>query len=321
MNSIIIENEKIKVSVIPQGATLVSFIYKGNNTELVLGLNTENAYLEKNSGGMGKTIGRCANRIGNAKFTLNGITYNLLANNGINTLHGGAVNFGNVIWNVDSYTNNKVVFSYLSKDMEAGFPGDLLVHAIYEINDSELSIHYDGKSNKDTIMNLTNHTYFNLNRKKVDILSHNLQIFADSLCENDENGMSTENIIKMGSSKYDFSIRKKIGNVISKEDTNLLPGIDHAYLYNSFNEKKLCRLDNDILYVDIYSTLPAAHFYTGTGLNVDGRDGHYGKFAGIAIEPEFVPNAINYNKFDKPILKANEYKEFLIRYKVGECGF
>lgn len=317
MDLIIIENEKIKVSVMPQGATLVSFIYKNNNIELVLGLNDEKAYLEKNSGGMGKTIGRCANRIGNAKFILNGVTYKLLANNGINTLHGGAVNFGNVMWSVDSKSENKVVFSYLSKDMEAGFPGDLTLHTTYEIKDNELIIYYDGKSNKDTIMNLTNHSYFNLDKSKKDILSHNLQIFTDNLCENDENGMSTENIIKMEGSRYDFSVRKRLGEVISKDDDKLLGGIDHAYLYNSFTEKKLCRLDNDSIYVEVYSTLPAAHFYTGTGLNVDGRDGHYGKFAGLAIEPEFVPNAINYNKFDKPILKANNEKRYIIRYKVG----
>ncbi|MBQ2204688.1 MAG: hypothetical protein II411_02185, partial [Lachnospiraceae bacterium] len=182
---IVLENDKIIIKVLTLGAILNSFYVKSLDTDIVLGFDDYSTYLGKNSYSIGKSIGRCANRIGNSKFSLNRVEYHLFANNVPNSLHGGEVNFGNVEWKVESKTENKVVLSYDSKDMEAGYPGDLHVEAIYELKDTELKLTYAGISDKDTIFNMTNHSYFNLDKVKTDILSHSLLINADKVNLND----------------------------------------------------------------------------------------------------------------------------------------
>ncbi|MBQ2205443.1 MAG: galactose mutarotase [Lachnospiraceae bacterium] len=336
---IVLENDKIIIKVLTLGAILNSFYVKSLDTDIVLGFDDYSTYLGKNSYSIGKSIGRCANRIGNSKFSLNGIEYHLLANNGPNSLHGGEVNFGNVEWKIENKTENKVVLSYDSKDMEAGYPGNLHVEAIYELKDTELKLTYTGISDKDTIFNMTNHSYFNLDKVKTDILSHSLLINADKVNLNDENGMASDKVIEVKNTPFDFLDYKLIGDAVSANgvllnqycngiidgivktdgsDKRLIDNLDTNYLYENLNEKIICILKNDKLKLNIISDLPCVQIYTGKVIDVDGREGHYGGYAGVAIEPQFCPNAINYENFLKPIIKANEKVSHVIKYRIAK---
>ena len=336
---IAIENDKIVIKLLSTGATLMSFYIKSLDRDIVLGFDEPEKYLAKGNASMGKSVGRCANRIGNARFNLNNKEYNLQANNGPNCLHGGEVRFGDREWQVKDKSINKVVFSYDSEDMESGFPGNLHVEAIYELNDNELILTYTGLSDKDTIFNMTNHAYFNLNQVKTDILNHELKIPAERINLNDENGMATDRVIDVKGTPFDFRNFKMIGDAVSANgvvlnqycqgimdnivstdgsDKRLIDNLDTNYIYENSVEKVLCVLRNDVLQLEIKSDLPGVQVYTGKSLDIDGRDGHYGMYAGIAMEPQFCPNAINYSDFMKPILRANEKVAHTIRYKVNK---
>ena len=335
---IVLENEKIIVKVLTLGATLNSFYVKRFDTDIVLGFDDYKKYLEKGNASMGKSVGRCANRIGNARFSLNGITYSLLANNGPNTLHGGLVRFGDKEWVVEEKSDKRVVLSYDSIHMESGFPGNLKVKACYEVNGDELSISYSGISDRDTIFNMTNHAYFNLDQNKTDILNHELKINTAIANLNDENGMAMEETINVEGTPFDFREFKKIGESISANgivlnqyckgildgivktdgtDKRLIDNLDTNYVYENLDDKVICELKNDKIKLCVSSNLPCVQIYTGKSLNVDGRDGHYNAYAGVAIEPQFCPNAINYTKFLKPILRANTLQSYNIKYLVS----
>lgn len=336
---IVIENEKIKVKLLSLGAILHSFYVKDVGVDIALGLEEKKMYLEKGSASMGKSIGRCANRISNAKFTLNGVEYKLLANNGPNCLHSGAVSFGEVEWTVKEKTDTKVVFTYESKDMESGFPGNMKVKATYELIGNELILTYEAESDKDTIFNITNHAYFNLNNDKNDIFDLELEVPAKRVNLTDEYGLATEKTIDVEGTAFDFRKFKKLGDVVnengielSKYCKNLLDGVvqnksENQYIDNIDNnypyeeqgnvEKTLCRLKNDKMQFELKSDLPAVQIYTGKALNIKGKDKFYGKYAGVAMEPQFCPNAINYSSFTKPILKAGEKATHTIKYIIS----
>lgn len=345
-----IENEKYEVKLLSLGAILHSFYVKDAGVDIALGLDDPQKYLVKGHASMGKSIGRCANRIGNAKFTLDGVEYKLLANNGPNCLHGGAVSFGDVEWKVKEKNDTKVVFAYESKDMESGFPGNMKVEATYELKGDELIVTYEGISDKDTIFNITNHAYFNLNPDEKDIFNLELEIPATKANLNDENGMAMEETVDVEGTAFDFRKFKRIGDAVNENGVELnqyckdlldngkvdatknvnldanattfanrrIDNIDTNFVYENLDEKVLCRLRNSKLQLEIKSDLPGVQVYTGKSLNIEGKAGHfYGKYAGIAMEPQFCPNAINYNSFLKPILKAEEKAKHTIKYKVS----
>ena len=330
-----IENDKFIVKLFSLGAILNSFYVKSHDVDIVLGYNESDEYLKEGNAQMGKTIGRCANRIGNAEFTLNGKTYKLARNNGPNCLHSGVVSFGNVEWTLIKQEKSKAVFEYYSKNMESGFPGNVKVTTTYELCDCELKITYSAISDEDTIFNITNHSYFNLDKHKKNILSHKLKIDSTKVNLNDENGMASENVIDTNNTPFDFNDFKYISDNISDDGAELntycknllqntgnnvskqlIDNLDTNYLYENTDYKTLCILKNEIMKLEVKSDLPCVQIYTGKNLNVDGRDGHYSAYAGIAIEPQFCPNAINYKKFIKPVIKANEYISHTISYKV-----
>ena len=335
---VVLENDKFIIKLLSLGATLSSFYVKPVDTDIIIGFDETEKYLEKGNASMGKSVGRCANRIGNARFRLDGVDYELLANNGPNCLHGGAVRFGDVEWDLKEKSDTDAIFTYLSKDMESGFPGNLKVAARYELCDDGLKVIYEGISDKNTLFNVTNHAYFNLDKDKTDILMHELKVPSGSINLNDENGMAMEETILVDNTPFDFREFKNISDAISANgvvlnqyckgiydgivkldgsEKRLIDNIDVNYIYENFDDKVLCELKNEKVKLTISSDLPGLQVYAGKYLDVDGRDGHYGAYAGIAMEPQFCPNAINYDKFLKPILKANEKVSHYIRYKVA----
>ena len=334
---VVLENDKYIVKLLSLGATLNSFFIKSADVDIVLGFDEPEKYLEKGNASMGKSVGRCANRIGNARFKLNDIEYQLLANNGPNCMHGGEVRFGDVEWDINDKSDTKVEFTYHSKDMESGFPGNLTVSAIYELLDDGLKVTYTGISDKDTLFNMTNHAYFNLDEVKTDILMHELKVPAEKINLNDENGMAMEEDISVIDTPFDFRESRTISvgvsangvvlnqyckgildGIVKRDGTKmrLVDNIDINYIYENLYDKVVCELSNQKIKLVVSSDLPDVQIYTGKKLDIDGRDGHYGPYAGVAIEPQFCPNAINYDKFLKPIIRANEKVSHHIKYKI-----
>lgn len=333
MREIILENDNLKIKILTLGAILNSFYLKNEKIDIVLKLKDEKSYLSKDSLNIGKIIGRCANRIGNGKFLLNDELYTLEKNDGVNTLHGGSVNFGNVEWDILDLNKNKLSLKYVSKDLEAGFPGNLEVIVIYELDYNSLSMKFIGKTDKNTIFNMTNHSYFNLSVDK-NILNHKLKINTNFVSLNDENGMALEENENVNGTIFDFRDLKKISEVVDINGIKLneyckniksnkkvkVDNIDNNFIFDNMQFKNMCQLKNENILLNIYSDMPCIQIYTGKEINIMGEDKKYDSYAGIAMEPQFCPNAINYTKHIKPILKKNEVKEYNIKYEllIGE---
>lgn len=309
-----LENDSLKIRVSSLGGTILSFVDKKDNTDILLGFKDVSEY-PNNGEYFGAMVGRNANRIKNAKYSLNGVTYNLEANNGPNNLHSGKDTFAFKEFECDYYENNKLVLKYNAKDLESGFPGNLTFIVIYTLKDNVFKIDYSGTSDQDTIFNVTNHSYFNLDEEN--ILNHEMYIPTNKVCLIDKDGLATDEVIDVNGTSFDFTSYKKISdNFALKHDNLSNGGIDHNYLFEDLNNKLLVKLRNNKYELSVSSNLPNVQIYTANYIfDLDGKR-HYKQYAGVAIEPQYTPNAINYNKFLKPILKKNETKAYSIEYKL-----
>lgn len=314
-----IENDKLLIKVASLGATLVSFIDKESNKDIVLGFENENDYLNNRGPYFGTTIARYANRIGNGTFCLNGATYHTPINNNGNTLHGGeGLSFKE--FELKDKNSSSVTFVINSLDGEDGFPGNLKLYVKYELNDNCLFISYKAICDKDSVLNITNHSYFNLNGVASNALDQELKIFTDEVALLDENGMSKEETIDVNGTSYDFIDYRLISENIKLNHNNLSGGgIDHNFVFESLNPKQLVSLRNDQFELNVYSDLPDCQIYTGNFLGdlIGKNNQKYHNYYGVAIEPQYYPNAINYDKYIKPIIKANEEVTHFIKYELN----
>ncbi len=307
-----IENEKISITVSDLGATLIRFIEKETNTDIVLGYDTEEEYTSQ-GGTLGASVGRNANRIKNAEFTLNGTTYHLAKNNNENNLHGGGKNgFGFRRWTMVDQTEDKLVFSYYSMDGEEGFPGNLFAKVTYSLDGNTMTQTFEGSSDKDTVFNMTSHSYFNLGDENN--LNEELYITTDKYAPVDEFSMTLDEVRDVKGTPYDFTTFTKIG-----ENTSKLPsGIDNNYVWEVMGDKLICQLRNEKLLLSVYSDMPDMHLYTGYGLTE--RKGKYGqtynRSHGTALECQYFPNAVNFTNYISPVLPAGETRKNYIRYVI-----
>jgi len=223
------------------GGTIVSLMVpdkNGNFDDVVLGYDNITSY-ENGDKFFGALIGRCGNRIEHGKFKINDKDYSLAINNGPNHLHGGIKGFDRVVWNAEilSDQNNQLKLSYFSMDGEEGYPGNLDVTVIYTItDDNSLEIKYKAVSDKDTVVNLTNHSYFNLSgHASGTILNHKLMISADTFTVNDEFSIPTGEVRNVVGTSMDFTELKSIGAHIDSDDEQIKfgCGYDHNWLLNS----------------------------------------------------------------------------------------
>ncbi|MDZ4993918.1 galactose-1-epimerase [Clostridium perfringens] len=252
ISKIILKNDKISVELLNQGATIKKIFVEdkdGNKENIVLTYKDDDSYIE-NPSSLGASIGRVAGRIGNSTFELNGVKYNLDKNNNGNTLHGGYKGFSKKIWDYElneEKDKSSVTFHCFSEDGEGGFPGNLKVSITYSLNNrNELAIEYKALSDKDTLVNLTNHSYFNLSgNNKRNVLEQKLYINSEKICQLDENLIPTGNFINVENTPFDFRKFKKIGEDIDKEDEQLKigSGYDHPWLLNKDNEIDAILLD------------------------------------------------------------------------------
>jgi aldose 1-epimerase len=294
--------------------------------DVVLGYDTLGGYL-KSSPFFGALVGRYGNRIANAKFTLDGKTYTLAANNGPNSLHGGLKGFDKVLWKTEVLDNeNAIKLTYVSKDGEEGFPGALSSEVIYRLtDDNALEIEYTATTDKPTVVNLTNHSYFNLSGGKSDILGHEVSINADNFIPVDKTLIPVGEIRSVKGTPFDFTNSTAIGARIDDpkdEQIKLGGGYDHCWVVNgSMDSLRLAATAYEPVsgrFMEVFTTEPGVQFYTGNFLNggITGKKGVvYKKRSGFCFETEHYPDSPNQASFPSVVLRPGETYKTKTVYK------
>ena len=314
------------VSVTNYGAAIVALCVPDRNAQLrdvVLSCDSV-AELEAQTAYLGAVPGRHANRIAKGHFVLNGKEYDLFINNGPNHLHGGKVGFANQLWN-HSVQEDKVVFSRLSPDGEEGYPGNLLVKVAYSFDeDNQLLIEYHALSDQDTVLNLTNHAYFNLNgHNSGTIYEQQLKIYSEAFTENDADCLPTGKIIPVEGTAFDFREWKAIGKDIDADDPNIRngAGYDHNFILRQDGEFTLgaeAYSPESGIHMALYTTQPGVQLYTANYVheaNIKGKDAAvYPKNGGFCLETQHWPNAMEHEHFPSVVLRAGELYEHLTAY-------
>ena len=288
----------------------------GNFGEIVLGFESLDDYVH-NPRYFGALIGRHANRIAGGKFSLNGSNYQLPQNNGANHLHGGFKGFDKRVWNVRE-GEKSLHLTYFSKDGEEGYPGNVTAAVDYTLLDNELRIDYRATTDRDTLVNLTNHSYFNL-RGEGTILDHQLTLNADSFTPVSKDLIPTGEIRSVEGTPMDFRKGKAIGSEITDEYDQLgfTGGYDHNFVVNDYDGslRSAGRLyeSNTGRVLEVLTTQPGMQFYSGNFLDgsLVGRNGVvYVKYAGLCLEPQHFPDAPNHSSFPSTVLRpGEEYKQ------------
>lgn len=321
----------MKISFTDFGANIVSIIVpdkEGNFADVALGYSNIEGY-ENNGPGFGSFIGRCANRIAGAKFELNGKVYNLQKNEGENNLHGGTPSYNMVMYETEIYEEEDMIsleFSRLSPNLEQGFPGNLDITVTYSLTENnELVIEYHAVSDKDTVVNLTNHSYFNLSgHNSGSILDHKVWINADQFTPTDDNLIPTGELRDVEGTPMDFRTLKRIGDDIGAdyEPLKQAGGYDHNYVLSTTPDEveKVAELVDESTgrTMEIFTDMPGIQLYTSNMLSPvkNGKDGaSYGKYAGACFETQYFPNACNTKNFPSSVLKAGQGYEYVTIYK------
>ena len=309
----------IKAEIITYGARLHRLFVpdkKGNPVDILAGFDTAEGYKGENPY-FNAVIGRVANRIGNAEFTLNGKYYKLAENDGKNCLHGGKEGFDRKIFTANLPCNkpNTVELSYVSPDGEEGFPGKLSLTVSYTLtNDNALKITYKAVSDADTIFNPTNHAYFNLDGDFISVLNHELFIDSDTITVSDENLICTGETVNVKNTPFDFTVPKPIGKDIKIPHVyfdNARGGYDFNYVLDKSRNKKLpvayALSHKTGIKMEVYTDCPCIQLYTGNFL--DGTlpcRRSCGYQSTLCLETQSFPNACNVSSFPSTVLKKGE---------------
>jgi aldose 1-epimerase len=327
-----IENKNgIKACFINYGAIMTRLFVPDKNGELadvVHGYDTLEGYFN-NPGFFGATIGRNGNRIANAQFQINGVTYQLDKNEGKNNLHGGFDGYNKRVWDAkENEQENEVVFTLNSPDGDQGFPGNFKVSVIYKVtNDNGVQITYKGVSDKDTVANMTNHSYFNLAGHTNDsILDHILWIKGSKFVPVvDSASIPTGEVASVKDTPMDFTEPKAIGKEIENdfEQLKFTSGYDHNYAIDKEGEglEKIAEVKDPKSgrTMEVYTDLPGVQLYVGNFINGNAeacKDGIvYKKRSGLCLETQYFPDAINQPDFISPVLKAGEEYNTTTIYK------
>jgi aldose 1-epimerase len=290
----------------------------GKSGDIVLGFDKLDGYL-KSHPYFGAIIGRYGNRIGGAKFTLDGLEYKLAANNGINSLHGGIKGFDKVVWKIEKAqakgNEAELELSYTSKDGEEGFPGNLKCIVTYTLTaDNKLEMEYEATTDKPTVVNLTNHSYWNLaGQGNGDILGHKLMINADKYTPVDKDLIPTGELKSVKDTPMDFTKPMTIGSRIEQVD---IKGYDHNYvLKGKVGKMKLVARVYEPTsgrVMEIETTEPGVQFYTSNFLDgsLKGKEGKvYNKHGALCLETQHYPDSPNKPEFPSVVLRPGEKYE------------
>jgi len=324
----------MEVTVTNFGAAVVSLKVPdkaGKSGDVVLGNNTASEY-ETGKGYFGAIVGRYGNRIAHGQFTLDGKTYTLAKNNGENSLHGGTVGFSGRLWSatdVSGAAGQTLQLTYVSKDGEEGYPGNLTIHVTYSVPASEnaLKIEYSATTDKDTVLNPTNHSYFNLaGQGNGDNLKHEVVIHASRFTPVDSTLIPTGELKTVAGTPFDFTKQTAIGARIDANDEQLKfgKGYDHNWVLD-----KKAGSTGPSLAVEVYeptsgrvmnvlTTEPGVQFYTGNFLDgtVKGKEGKvYGHRSALCLETQHFPDSPNHKEFPSTELKPGQKFHSITIYK------
>lgn len=310
------------------GAIIVSIIVpdrNGNLADVVQGYDTIDEYINGNSPYMGAICGRCANRIGKGKFSLAGKDYTLAVNNGPNHLHGGITGFSKVVWDVVQFSSTSLRLEYLSPDGEEGYPGNLKVSVTYTLTDeNEIKIDYFATSDKSTVVNLANHSYFNLaGEGSGSIYDHELSINGFFFTPTDESSLPTGEICSVKGTPMDFTKAKKIGLEIDSNDIQIKygAGYDHNFVLNKRSGTQgLAAIAYDPgsgRMMEVLTTQPGVQLYTANWINNEkGKGGKlYGRRWSFCLEAQHFADAVNKPHFPSVILNPGEEYKHTCIYK------
>ena len=320
-----LKNESgMTVCVTNYGAIVTSIIVSdrnGKRADVALGYDRVEDYINAvDKPYFGAVVGRYGNRIAKGEFTLDGETYSLLKNNGENHLHGGAIWFDKVVWTVDEYVEGQsLTLSYLAKDKEEGYPGNLQLKITYTLaDDNSLIVDYHATTDKATPVNVTQHTYFNLKGEgQGTILDHQLMLNAKKFTPVDESLIPTGEMPTVAGTPFDFTTPKAIGRDIGQQNEQLVFGLgyDHNWILDTDGKEGELSLAAQVhepssgRVMEIYTTEPGIQFYCGNFLDgrLKGKSGKpYVHRGGFCLETQHFPDSPNQPNFPSTILKPGE---------------
>ena len=315
-----------QVKITNYGGIITSWVSPdkaGKNSSIVLGFDSLSGYLAKPPY-FGALVGRYGNRIAKGKFKIDSAEYTLVTNNGVNALHGGTKGFDKQVWDA-TITNDSVPslsISYLSKDAEEGYPGNLQTNVVYTLtDDDELRIEYQATTDKPTVVNLTNHSYFNLTGDVSNtILDHTLQIDADNYTPVDTTLIPLGEIRPVKGTPFDFTTSKKIGLHID----SVPGGYDHNFVLNK-KDSSLAKVatvkdDKSGRTLEVFTMEPGLQFYTGNFLDgsIKTSDGKpVNKHAALCLETQHFPNSPNQPNFPSTVLRPGQQYHTVTVYKLS----
>jgi aldose 1-epimerase len=320
IDSFELRNKKgMKLTVINYGATVVSLkipLKTAEVVDVVLGFDNLEAYLKsfqlKSPPYFGAIVGRFAGRINNSLFNLNGKVFLLNQNNNSHSLHGGIENFSQKVWKVENISEGKnpsITLSYLSPDGDENYPGELAVQLTYTLSElNELIIEYKANGSEDTLVNLTHHSYFNLDGHKSDISEQELIVNSKKILETTNENIPTGKLLNISDSSFDYSRPKKCPCEI---DTTFVLDNKEEFSASLFNKKNLLKMT-------VYTDQPGVHIYVGGNCfnEVKGKEnGDYHPVSGICFETQNFPDAPNHKNFPNSILKKGETYQHKTIYK------
>ncbi|MEV6863282.1 aldose epimerase family protein [Streptosporangium subroseum] len=291
----VLTNGRMRASILSYGAILQSLEVSG--VDVVLGYTALGDYLTR-SRYFGAVVGRYGNRIAGGRFTLDDVPYELPVNNGPNSLHGGPGGFSNRVWRVAGVSDSAVTLAYVSADGEEGYPGTLTVSLTYTLTENALRLDYRATTDALTVLNLTNHSYFNL-AGDGDILKHVVRIDADRYLPVDSTKIPTGELAPVAGTAFDFTIPYEVGARI--DDPLLGGGYDHCYVLNGGIEV-LEPVSGRVM--EVSTTEPGVQFYSGNML--DGIATAYGAHAGLCLETQHFPDSPNQAHFPSTVLRPGE---------------
>jgi aldose 1-epimerase len=322
----LVNDQGLEVTAINYGCIITRITAPDKNgtfENIVLGHDTLDDYLQ-DSYFLGAVVGRVGGRIKGGSFELDGKTYTLAQNNYPNHLHGGVKGFDKVVWDAEVLEDG-VRFSYISKDGEEGYPGNLTIQVTYTLtNENELSIHYGAQTDKKTLLTVTNHSYFNLSgNAKRDILNHTLTLKSNEYLELDQTFIPTGQLADVTNTPFDFTTEKAVKTgTVTEHPQNVLvgEGYDHPFVLNTNHDNEIILKDTESgRILTIETDEPAIVVYSGNSLNPEGdfRGVPSKKYLGICLETQGFPDAIHHLHFPSTILDKGEQYSSVTKYKFG----
>ena len=320
-----------EVIVSDYGATMISYLFHDKNgtaRDVILGYDDLQSY-EESACYFGATVGRNCNRIEGSRMVIAGEEVRIQPNEGENNLHSGENGFSKLVWQVAEHSADKIIFSHYSPEKEQGFPGNVEAKVTYHLTEDDcLEIIYDGIADRDTVMNWTNHSYFNLAGQDSGqtVMNHMLQIYADAYTPvKDSKSIPTGELAPVEGTPFDFRQAKRLGQdaKINHSQLEYTGGYDHNFVLSDETDvlKKMAYAYCEETGIELhaYTTCCGVQLYAGNfiGEQIGKKGAQYHDHSGFCLEAQYYPNAVNQENFPSPVVKANEPYYSVTQYRLA----